>query len=305
MWSSVRGPLSVERSPGILAVGVLLLAGCDRNGRDLVTLYDEAYDPVIELGEVAVLPNESGISQEFCAEEDEDGKLNCVYANVGTPEPGVTGGATFTFKGTGDTVCVVVDPEAVFWNQSISPLEPDPVYMYPDKTEDDGDADLFAGLSSYYTGSPGVELGDFKGFYTDSAGSTVEIEYSECSQTGYGGLSDAHAGRGAPEYCGVNTKERVGVEYTVVVQTFSTPPDDGVLSFAAAAFDGQCRGIGITECTLPEEVLDPDTGEIKPEFAGLETAFCNSELTEYCCEHPEVCGEDPPEGACGEEEEEQ
>ena len=113
---------------------------------------------------------------------------------------------------------------------------------------------MFAGLSSYYTGSPGLEIGDFKGIYTDSLGNKVEIEYGECVQSSQY-TANAHAGRGAAEFCTIDTNNRVGVEYTVVLESFSIPLDDGSLSFGVAVLEGSCSDYTINECLIPGESL--------------------------------------------------
>ncbi len=277
------------------------LSACDRNGRDLVQRPDDNFDPVKELGEINVIEADTARAIGSLGCEAEDGSPNCFYDQVGTPPAGTRGGVTFSFKGTGEAVCIIMDPEAVSWNQSISPTEPNSAYIYPDNIRDDGDLDLFGGLSSYYTGSPGVDVGDFTGYYTDSLGNVIEIDYDEdCSQVGSRGQSDAHGGRGAPEYCEVDTELLEGVDFTVVLQTFATPLDDGILSFGAMVVGAGCGigGISVSECTIPQEALDPVTGEPLPEFAGLEAAFCDSQMLEYCCANPDMCGDDPPEGAC-------
>ena len=140
------------------------------------------------------LRSEGGNSRSWCQDNlDENGNPYCYYGLLGQAPTGVKGGATFTFRGTGDRVCIVTDPETVFWNTAVASVNPDDKYSYADLEQDDGDIDLFAGLSSYYTGSPGVELGDFKGFYTDSLGNSVAIEYGECFQYGaQSGMNNAH-----------------------------------------------------------------------------------------------------------------
>ncbi|MDP6931294.1 MAG: hypothetical protein QGG40_00190 [Myxococcota bacterium] len=256
----------------------LLALGCDRSGVDLVPTPSTDYPGVIEIGHLDV------ISQSDLAAGN-----GVFFGDLGAAEQGREGGATFTFTGTGDYVCIMVDPETVFWNKSIG--SGGNKYKYPDNYDDDGDLDLFAGMSSYYNGSPGVELGDFEGVYTNSQGVQIEIEYGECSQVGARSQTDAHAGRAAPEYCAIDTEEREGVEYTVVLKTFSIPLDDGVLSFAAAAVDGPCNQIGITECTIFGE--SPIAGT-----ESLESAYCNGELATYCCENPDMCGDNPPTDFC-------
>ena len=72
---------------------------------------------------------------------------------------------TFDFVGTGGEVCIWVDPEVAYWSQALSPQpsQIDRKWAFPDNTFDDGDIDLFAGQSVYYTGSPGETIGDFVG----------------------------------------------------------------------------------------------------------------------------------------------
>lgn len=253
---------------------IFLAVACDKSGDYLVPVAIDGYPSVLEIGELEVI-----------AEEDwEDPYVRpefAYYGDIGAPEGAFDGGATFTFKGTGDKVCVVVDPEAIFWNQSV---KPDPVasYAYPDNYQDDGDLDLLVGLSANYTGSPGIELGDFRGQYTDSLGNTVEIEYDLCVMTDYFGETPAHAGRATPEYCTINTEGREGIEYTVVLKTFSTPIDDSILSFATAVYAGRCQDID--ECTLTSE--SPKDG-----FEAAEQAYCATQMGEFCQANPDWCGD--------------
>ena len=185
-----------------------------------------------------------------------------------------------------------------------------------DLEEDDGDIDLFAGLSSYYTGSPGIELGDFKGFYTDSLGKEIEIEYGECIQYGARqGMNNAHAGRAAAEFCTINTENREDVLYTVVLESFSIPLSDGALGFGAVVVNGQCGSDRpVDECTLYGEGLieqrdedgsikyDEATGEMIASARActvqLEAAACADSLHLYCCEYPLMCGEDADRTIC-------
>ena len=193
--------------------------------------------------------------------------------------------------GTGDDVCVILDPETVFWNQSIAPASRVDQYAYPDYFDDDGDLDLFGGMSSYYTGSPGVEIGDFRGFYTDSKGELVEIQYGECNQTGYGGVDGAHAGRAKPEFCTIDTDQQEGVEFTVVMETWAVPLDDGVLSFGVAVMNERCPRVDTSECFIRTESLDAN-GEPKACTDKLEYAQCDGKLASFCCANPEMCGDE-------------
>jgi len=293
------------------------LMGCDRDAKDLVPVPDDAFPGVIEIGELAIVTKEEFnllngyvednpipvVRQENCTER-EDGTLRCFYGQLGQTELGEKGGATFTFTGNGEEICLVVDPETVFWAQSVKPGENRvKEYAYPDFYNDDGDLDLFSGLSSYYTGSPGVELGDFKGFYTDSLGQQVEIEYGECFQTGARtGMNDAHAGRATVEYCAIDTDQREGIQYTVMLETVSVPLDDGIMSFGAVVLEGRCTRLGPTECTIRGESLDPISGDKRYCTEQLEQAQCDKQLGPFCCANPGMCGDDfAPGDACEEE----
>jgi hypothetical protein len=309
------------------------LSGCDRNAKGLVPMPSEDYPGIIEIGELEVVdadtlnsfiakqqgtlayiqPNlEDSVGDPKWNSEDPDldgltgqerydqhvaetGSLPYYYGQLGQAKDGKRGGATFTFTGTGDELCIVVDPETVFWSQSVAaPDRPEfnPVYGYPDFYNDDGDLDLFAGMSSYYTGSPGVEIGDFTGFYTDSKGELVEIEYGECFQTGsQTGMDNAHAGRATTEYCTVDTDQKAGVQYTVVLDTFSVPVDDGVLSFGVAVVNERCARIDKSECFVRGESLDED-GFTKSCTDKLEDAQCAGSLAAFCCANPEMCGDE-------------
>jgi hypothetical protein len=299
-------------------IPLLVLLGCDSDGTDLLPQYKSTADAVQELGELGVMSTEefgqlrtTSDPYSFCAEGtgastvEGDGagpEQRCYFGNLGTPGAGTRGGATFSFTGTGTDVCVFVDPESVYWPQSVSRQAPNPSFIYPDNLMDDGDLDLFAGLSSYYTGSPGIEIGDFKGYYTDSLGNQTAIEYGACFMDSYR-IDNAHSGRGTPEYCTIDTSIHQGVDYTVVLDTFATPLDDGMLSFAVFMVAGNCNEIGIVpdqlECTILRESLDVD-GKERSCSAAMEVARCEDQLLNFCCANPWMCGEDPPEGICDE-----
>jgi hypothetical protein len=291
----------------MMTVGIAILSaltGCDRSGSELVPRPSDAFPGVVEAGELVIITSDdldtmNSIGPDYC-EDDGSGK-KCIYGQVGATEQGKKGGATFTFTATGGDVCVITDPEAVFWSTSIAPANPNESYIYPDNTVDDGDIDLQAGLSSYYTGSPGVELGAFSGYYTDSLGREIEISYSECSQVGYQSQTDAQAGRAAIEYCDIATEGREGAQYTVVLSTFAVPLDDGVLSFAAVVVEGKCSRVGsLNECTLLGESLD-ENGVTRTCSESMEVAACDGgaeDLPYFCCANPDMCGDDPPTEVC-------
>jgi hypothetical protein len=274
-----------------LTAALVLLAACDKTGAYLVPQPTEGLDPVLEIGELPVL-TQAEWNDEYTRHEV------VTYADIGAPLPGDASGATFTFTGTGDKVCIVMDPESVFWNTSVATNGANEVYSYSDNYLDDGDLDMSAGFSANYTGSPGIELGDFYGLYTDSLGNTVEIEYNLCENVDYYGDSPAYAGKAGTEYCEIDTEGREGIEYTVLLKTFSIPIDDSILSFATAVYDGSCRNID--ECTLRYEsrtVWVEDDGTIMAEtregFEDLEQAYCDGDMLSYCTAHPEMCGKPP------------
>lgn len=299
------------------------LTGCDRNAKDLVPQPSDKFPGVIEIGELEVVDTDT--LNEFIGKQQgslpyivpnldqtdsdgeelypggqdlldahiaETGTLPYFYGQLGQSVAGQTGGATFTFKGTGEEVCLIVDPETVFWSQSIAPGSRVDQFAFPDFYNDDGDLDLFAGMSSYYTGSPGIEIGDFTGFYTDSKGEVVSIEYGECFQTGQQtGMDDAHAGRGTVEYCSIDTDQKEGVEYTVVLETFSVPLDDGVLSFGVAVVNQRCARIDTSECMVRGESFT-ENGDTRECTGKLEAAQCAGQLGSFCCANPEMCGDE-------------
>jgi hypothetical protein len=223
-----------------------------------------------------------------------------VYSQLGQgDEYGVFGGATVQFAGTGGTVCVVADPEAVYWLKAIDAQVEGPHYKYEDVYEDDGDIDISVGLTAYYTGSPGVEIGDFNAVYDDPSGEEHTLAFNECLQ--YGLFGDAaHAGRGAVEYCNIDTELRAGVMYTILLETFALPIDDSVLNYGVMVYDGSCDDVpwvqadspqsGVSECSIPNEVAYAEADGVatggKDWFPELEEAFCQGEnaLNSYCAD---------------------
>lgn len=240
---------------------------------------------------------------------------NTIYAELGAPATTAYGGVTFEFIGTGGEVCIWVDPELVFWSQALSP-EPDPndrKWAYPDNTYDDGDLDLFAGQSVYYTGSPGQTIGDFVVAYQDSLGNEIPISLASCpNQVGLNG-EPAAAGRGTPEFCSIPLTD-LDISYTVLLRTWSTPLDDDRLSFAILVTEGSCEtlrssmGAGTTqqnECLIRGEALTPvevqnpeendapiyygfdavnEDGRIWDGSVDFEQAFCGDQTMRRFCE---------------------
>ena len=289
------------------------LVGCDRNAKDLVPQPSDKFPGIIEIGHLevvdpdtlsALVGQEAGTLPYISPSLDADGEALYAelypddtlrpyyYGQLGQAETGEQGGATFTFTGTGGEVCLIVDPETVFWSRSIvKPPNTEAKFAYPDFYNDDGDLDLFAGMSSYYTGSPGLEIGDFTGFYTDSKGEVIEIQYGECTQNGssMSGITNAHAGRGTVEYCTIDTDQKEGIEYTVVLETFSVPLDDGVLSFGVSVVNERCARLDTSECFVRGESFNGN-GKTRTCTDKLEAAQCEGVLGTFCCANPEMCG---------------
>lgn len=272
-----------------------LVAGCS-NTRDGFFPQPSDAEFIYDIGVLEPIGREDLVA----AQEDLLGVPESVHwGRLGAGENlGVFGGATYQFAGTGGNVCVVVDPEAMFWNRELSTQSTSVKYKYDDVYEDDGDIDIAVGLTAYYTGSPGEEIGDFQAVFTDTAGVEHELEFDECLQTGYFG-DPAHAGRASIEYCQINTSLRPGVMYTVVLETFALPIDDSVLSFGTMVYDGPCSDMpwvdsdgavqsGASECVLPNEVghAEPDGNlpEGKEWFPELERAYCTGKgkVNSYC-----------------------
>lgn len=269
-----------------------LLVACNRDGRNYVPGPTEGFPGIVVLNDgedVDVIPYDSWT--------EETARLDsAIYHTLGVPESGYFGGATLTFMGTGGEVCVFVDPEAVYWNQSVALQGPSPDYIYADNYLDDGDIDLEVGLSAYYTGSPGIEMGTFEQPYEDSLGNMVTIEFNECVLVGTRGQVGAHAGRARPEYCTIDTSLHPDRQYTVALTTWSVPKDDYLLSYAVAVFEGACNaqaldpaGAGDIECALTGEAMDED-GTTRQGYAELEEAFCAGAQAEFCEANPGMCG---------------
>jgi hypothetical protein len=241
-----------------LSAGLLLgLSACDYSGDWLFAGAVDGIPGVVHLGTLEPVDLESG--ENALAD-------HVVYGEVGPSGTSEQGGVTFDFVGNGESVCVWADPELLHWNQSVSPKGGAGTarWRYPDNHHDDGDLDLFAGLSVFYTGAPGERLGSFVVELEDDLGNNVNVSLSECLITGYGGTGEGHQGRGMPEYCTLNSTQP-GVSYTVMMQTFSTPLDDDVLGYGVLLAQGTCQrlietnGVGAkqwrTECLVEGEAI--------------------------------------------------
>jgi hypothetical protein len=263
------------------------VAGCDRDMIGLTPEPNENYPGVVDLGEITPV-----LESSFLA----DPSANSFYHILGPAGIGARGGATATFKGTGGKVCIITDPESVYWTQAVAVEGAREDFIFGDNLADDGDVDLEAGLSAFYNGSPGIEMGDFEAVYEDSLGNEAYIEFNECTILDWYGNVGGHDGRGAIEYCTIDTSTHPGKDYTVVLNAFSIPINDDLLSYAFAvieleAADGEglddvtCQShLTLNECTLRNEVGTD-------EYYDLEDAYCNEDQLAYCACHPSQCGE--------------
>lgn len=155
---------------------------------------------------------------------------NVIYGEVGPTGSSKIPGVTFEVLGTGGPLCVWVDPELLFWNQSVAPSRRNPLYREPDNIYDDGDIDLLAGQSVFYTGSPGRDIGSFEVRYTDPLGNTIPVDFVECN---------GRIGRGSPEVCSI-PNSLPGVRYTIVLEVWSGPIDDARLGYGMLVTASAC-----------------------------------------------------------------
>jgi hypothetical protein len=250
----------------IAGMGLLLgAAGCDLNPFPLLQNYDPDTSTllggeVIDLDQLADAPAiDSGVF------------IGTVRAsNVGAGE---TSGATLTIEGTGDRICVIVDPQSV-WRDDLqldgSGNEATNPYM-ADFPHDDGDLDLLVGLASFYTGTPGEKIGDFFGTFPDSNGVDRAIDLNLCLLPDYHGQVGGTAGRATPEWCSFETQ--AGIDYRIVLQVFSAPIDDNELKYALDVRAGECPEVN--ECTLRGDYDDHDV-ELPGGFEQVEELYCDA-----------------------------
>jgi hypothetical protein len=282
----------------------LTLVGCDHTGFAFRPNPSDA-PAVSDLGELMPLDVDKWNSGQG-ALDPMAWPESIMYAEVGaSANPGTKTGATAHFKGTGGTVCLVIDPESVFWARSMA-SSGGGRYKYDDNYGDDGDLDMDVGLTAFYTGSPGVEMGDFKAVYTDDAGADHSLEFNECVMAGYGGATDVHAGRSSPERCALDTTQTAGVEYTIALTSFSLPLNDSRLAYAVGVFDvgdGNCddvfKNVDAEECLFTNEAgLGAAGDEAQDQYwTGIEAAFCQGpgKVNDYCEAHL-----DAPNAPCNE-----
>lgn len=252
--------------PGLLLLGSLVtITGCDLNTSVLLQNYDDESDnlkgaDVRDLDLVETPPALDGGTY------------------VGTLGPSDIGsgdysGATFTLTGTGERICLLVDPQSV-WRDDLhidgSGSETDNPYML-DFTHDDGDIDLLAGLASYYTGTPGELIGDFFGSFPDDNGVNRAVDLNLCLQQDYHGQVGGTAGRASPEACSFETEPDTA--YRIVLQVFSVPQDDNELKYALEARTGECP-VTVDECTLRGDFDDNPDAELPQGYTDVESMYC-------------------------------
>lgn len=219
----------------LASVACLALAGCDLDQSFLFPVPIDGVPGVVDLGTVVpVVPT------------DRQAVLDSViFGELGPTGSAEFGGLTFNFDGVNGSVCIWVDPETMFWNQSISPSRPQAPWQQPDNVFDDGDLDLRAGSTAFYTGSPGVRIDDFRVRYRDALGNEITVSLNDCATpSATSDALEAHSGRGAPEFCTLkNTIE--GVNYTVVLDVWSLPLDDDRLGYGLVVSEGDCSASSV------------------------------------------------------------
>ncbi len=250
---------------------ILALAACDLNPQPLLQNYRDGETQPAHVVDLNNLPADE-LFPDVDAPEPYLGKL--YGGNVGT---GQTSGATFDFTGTGDRVCVIIDPQSV-WRDDLQLGGNGEEYWNPfmdDMPHDDGDLDLQVGLASFYTGTPGVEMGDFFQSFPDSNGVDRAVDLNICLQRDEHGITGASSGRATPEWCSFDTAN--GVEYRVALRVWSVPVDDNELRYALAVRTGECPP-SINECTLRGDAdYEPEYRDILPggRFDTVEELYCD------------------------------
>lgn len=186
---------------------------------------------------------------------------------------GVHSGASFTFDGTGERVCLILDPQSVLHDDlrlnSDGGEQANP-YM-DDFPHDDGDIDLLAGQAAYYGGTPGERMGDFIADVPDDNGILRRLDLNLCLMEDYFGQQGGTAGRASPEWCSFETQ--AGVAYRVAMTVFSVPIDDGLLRFAFELRSGACPAT-VNECTLRGDA-DAAASSLPFDSSDVEDMFCD------------------------------
>lgn len=284
-----------------------LATGCEYDGDFLFN------DPIDGVPAVLDLKAEDGAAFDpVDITSPEDAAANTVYAEIGPNTEALPSGVTVEFIGNGQDVCVFVDPELVHWNASVSQASPNQTFRFPDNVYDDGDLDILVGQSVYYRGTPGERMGGFEVQYSDELGNDLQVDLVAC-RNATSNNEEAHSGRGTPEYCTIrNTLP--GVSYTVAMEAFSLPRDDGRMSFGVLVANGECTGspeslISVAapgslsdlpvneECLIRGEALPPleegagahlyygyAEGRSYEGSEAFEDAFCDEGVFDYCRE---------------------
>lgn len=215
-----------------------LAAGCDLDQSFIFPDPIEGVPGVMDLGTIVPVP--------LTTKAEVRGSI--IYGEIGPTGTAQYGGITLSFEGIDGPVCVWVDPELVFWNQSVSQSSPTAGWAEPDNVFDDGDLDLYAGLTPFYSGTPGVEIGGFEVSYLDQLGNPVRLDLEVCAASNPHRESlletpGAQGGRGSPEYCTIPDTV-TGERYTVVLDAWSLPRDDARLGFGVIVSEGRCGNSG-------------------------------------------------------------
>lgn len=245
----------------LAAASLLLVAGCDISSEFLMERPIEDVPGLVDLGTIVPVTATSPVQI----------AAGTIYGELGPTGTALPGGLTFSFVGTGSSVCVWVDPELLSWSQSVSPTTPAEQWQFPDNIYDDGDLDLGVGLTAFYNGTPGELMGDFEVRFEDSLGNQVPVDLVECTIfSSVTGTTGSHGGRGAPEYCTVPDTSP-GVSYSVAMETWSLPIDDKRLGYGLIVADGSCqdlkdnagagRDLLLEECLITGESILPNEAQ--------------------------------------------
>jgi len=254
----------------------LLLAACDINGLSVAQYWDDENNEAMASDVVDLMA--SAQPPEIAADEEGSDWPDPFVGEVGPVHwgSGLLGGATASFLGTGDDVCILVDPQTVWRDDWV--MTGDGHQDDPDSTNylhDDGDLDLTVGLSADYTGTPGEVMGSFERTFVDPNGVERSADFNLCLMYDRYGIAGASAGRATPEWCTLATEE--GVSYTVALTTYSVPYDDDRLRFAFQMRVGECP-LTVDECTLRGDA-DPAAVEVvvddnNYDYDDLEERYC-------------------------------
>ena len=248
------------------------LAGCDLDGRALLQSYDPETGEtrpvtVVDLDRVEDAPT-------VCTEDD---FANCEPyigelgpSDIGT---GTLSGSTLTIQGTGNRMCVMIDPQSVYQdNRMLDPSGSQTTNPFMDDFPyDDGDLDMLAGLASYYTGTPGELMGDFVNNFVDENGVGRRVDLNLCLQEDNHGQVGGTAGRATPEMCSFDTLP--DTPYRIALYAFSVPVDDNSLKYALLVYEGNCPST-IDECTLRGDRDRPEAGTLPFDVDNVESMYC-------------------------------